>query len=247
MNSISSAVLTDDTFAGLVVPHDMALDRELWRWAPEGVSLLFTRTPFTPLPVNVEMAEVVSDLAMIEHGVRDLQAVAPSAYAYGCTSGSFVHGVLGEREIVAAMRQAGAPVAVTTSGALVAALAQLGARRVAVATPYDATITARLVAFLQAANIEVTGSADLGLTGDVWKVPYAATTELVHRADSPEAEAVVISCTNLATYDVIASLELELGKPVVSANQATMWALLAALGKSAVGPGQRLLAAASRS
>jgi hypothetical protein len=30
-------------------------------------------------------------------------------------------------------------------------------------------------------------------------------------------------CTNLATYDLITPLERELGKPVLTANQATMW------------------------
>ena len=41
--------------------------------------------------------------------------------------------------------------------------------------------------------------------------------------DSAEAEGLVISCTNLVTYDAIPELERRLGKPVVSANQATIW------------------------
>jgi maleate isomerase len=65
----------------------------------------------------------------------------------------------------------------------------------------------------------------------------------VRRADRPDADAIVVSCTNVPTYDLIAPLEAELGKPIVSANQVTMWAALRAVGLSAVGPGQRLLAA----
>jgi maleate isomerase len=53
-----------------------------------------------------------------------------------------------------------------------------------------------------------------------------------------------VSCTNLATYDLIAPLERELGKPVLTANQVTMWAALRVAHKAAVGPGQRLLATA---
>jgi maleate isomerase len=45
----------------------------------------------------------------------------------------------------------------------------------------------------------------------------------------------------LPTYDLIAPLEKELGKPVISANQATMWASLKRLGKFAVGENQRLI------
>jgi maleate isomerase len=229
------------TGLGVIVPYDMALDRELWRWAPDDVTLFFTRTPYSPLPVTVEMAEHVGDADTVRESTRDLIAVSPAVYAYGCTSGSFVRGVRGERQLVEAMLEAGAPAAVTTSGALLESLAHLGAERVAIATPYDPDVTERLRLFLHEAGVEVVGSSHLGLTADIWKVPYTRTAELVTGADTAQADAVVVSCTNLPTYDVIASLEEQLGKPVISANQATMWAALRAVGRRAVGSGQRLL------
>jgi maleate isomerase len=233
---------TLERLAGLIVPYDMALDAELWRWVPEGVGLLFTRTPYADLPVTLEMARAVGDLAAIQQCGRDLCSVGPDVLAYGCTSGSFVNGVEGERRIVEAMRAVGGVDAVTTSGALLAALGRLGVGRVAAATPYDAAVTARLGVFLQESGVEVVSAAHLGLRGEIWKVPYERTVELVLEADSADAEAIVVSCTNLATYDVIAPLEAELGKPVISANQATMWATLRAIGRQAIGEGQRLLA-----
>jgi maleate isomerase len=72
-------------------------------------------------------------------------------------------------------------------------------------------------------------------------VPYDETVRLVREADCSDAEAVFVSCTNLATYDVIAPLEAELGKPVLTANQVTMWAMLEAIGRRAVGPRQWLI------
>ena len=42
---------------------------------------------------------------------------------------------------------------------------------------------------------------------------------------------------------MIAPLEAELGKPVITANQVTMWALLEAMGRRAVGPHQWLISA----
>lgn len=227
---------------GMIVPYDMALDRELWRWTPPGVSLFFTRTPFAAIAVTIEMAEHVSDGSAVRDGVQDLRAVSPSAYAYACTSGSFVKGLTGERAIIATMHAAGALQAVTTSGALLAALTQLGVTSVAIATPYDSNVTDRLTRYLGEAGVTVAGNACLGLTADIWKVPYARTVELVLEADDDRAQAVVVSCTNLPTYDVIAPLEQRLGKPVVTANQVTMWATLAAVGERLVGPGQRLAA-----
>jgi maleate isomerase len=40
---------------------------------------------------------------------------------------------------------------------------------------------------------------------------------------------------------VIATLERDLGKPVLTANQVTMWSALNVIGRKAVGPGQQLL------
>lgn len=231
----------DETLVGVIVPFDMALDAEMWRWAPDGVSLLFTRTPYASMPVTVEMAEVVSDEAAIEQCTRDLLTSGPAAYAYACTSGSFVNGLKGERRLVETMRSAGDAEAVTTSGALLAALTRLGIRRVATATPYDAQVTERLTTFLEEADVEVVSSAHLGLSKEIWTVPYEQTLQLVRDADSADAEAIFVSCTNLATYDVIAPLEAELGKPVITANQVTMWGLLESIGRRAVGPHQWLL------
>jgi maleate isomerase len=229
------------TGVGVIVPYDMAMDRELWRWAPGDVTLFFTRTPYSPLPVTVEMAEHVGDTEAVRRCTRDLITVSPAVYAYGCTSGSFVRGVRGERRLVEAMREAGAPAAVTTSGALLESLRHLAAKRVVIATPYDPDVTDRLRLFLREAGVDVVAGSHLGLTTDIWKVPYARTAELVTRADDASADAIVISCTNLPTYDIIAPLEARLGKPVVSANQATMWAALRAIGRHPTGPGQRLL------
>ena len=231
----------DETLAGVIVPFDMALDAEMWRWAPDGVSLLFTRTPYNPMPVTVEMAEVVSDEAAIEQCTRDLLTVAPASYAYACTSGSFVRGLAGERRLVDVMRAVGKTDAVTTSGALLRALTRLGIRRIATATPYDAQVTERLTTFLKEADVEVVSSAHLGLSGEIWRVSYDETMQLVRDADSDDAEAIFVSCTNLATYDVIAPLEAELGKPVITANQVTMWGMLETIGRRAVGPHQWLI------
>jgi len=225
---------------GVVVPCDMALDRELWRWTPAEVSLHLTRLPLTPTVVDLETVALMGDTALVATTTAGLKPVAPAAVLYACTSGSFVHGAAGERALVDAMYAAGAAAALTTSGALSTALRALGVRRAAIATPYDAAITSRLAAYLAELDLAVVGESHLGLSERVWTVPYDVTAQLVRDANTAEAEAVVVSCTNLPTYDVIDELEAELGKPVVTANQASMWAVLHAVGHPPVGD-QRLL------
>jgi maleate isomerase len=229
------------TGIAVVAPYDLALDRELWRWVPDDVSLHITRMPYAPLAVSTEMALHISDPELVARGVTDIQAVSPLVAAYACTSGSFVGGLAGEAALVAAMIDAGAPAAVTTSGALLTALRHLDLTKIATATPYTADLTAGLSVFLAEAGVQVVAASGLGLTSDIWTVPYDVTAGLVRDTDTDDAQAVFISCTNLPTYDLIAPLEAELGKPVLTANQVTIWSALTVIGRKAVGPGQRLL------
>jgi maleate isomerase len=226
---------------GVVTPFDFALDRELWRWIPDDVSLHITRMAYAPMAATLEMAVHISDPALVAKGVEDMRAISPLVMAYACTSGSFIGGIEGEAALVAAMTQAGAPAAVTTSGALLEALHHLDIVRIATVTPYVAELTVGLSTFLAEAGIEVVAAAGLGLTSDIWTVPYDVTDGLVRDTDNADAQAVFVSCTNMPTYDVIAPLERELGKPVLTANQVTMWSALRVLGRKAVGPGQQLL------
>ncbi|MFE5739494.1 maleate cis-trans isomerase family protein [Streptomyces celluloflavus] len=226
---------------GVVAPFDFALDRELWRWVPDDVSLHLTRTPFVPVGVGLDLARLVSEHETLHAAVQALHAVSPQVIAYVCTSGSFVSGIAGERAICAAMTRAGAVPALTTSGALVEALRETGARRVAVVTPYTKSVTDSLEDFLGEAGITVTGRAYLGLTRHIWKVSYRDVVDMARAAAVGAADALFLSCTNLPTYDVIPQLEAELRMPVLSANQVTMWAALRAIGAAAVGPYQALL------
>lgn len=233
---------------GVVAPFDFALDRELWRWVPDDISLHLTRTPFVPVEVSLDLARLVSEHETLREAVHALSAVRPEIVAYACTSGSFVGGVPGERAMAAAMAQAGQMPALTTSGALLVALRELNVTRVALVTPYTRSVTDALEEYLLQAGCQVTGRSYLGLTREIWRVPYRDVVEMAHQAASRGApQALFISCTNLPTYDVIPQLEAELRMPVLSANQVTMWAALRMIGKAAVGPYQALLDPAARS
>jgi maleate cis-trans isomerase len=226
---------------GVVVPFDFAVDRELWRWTPDNVQLHVTRTPFVPSPMTEDMARTISQPAPVRQATRDVLLPEPGVVAYACASGSFVDGTAGEAALVELMTEAGAPRAVTTAGGVVQALSELRVRRVALVTPYIDALNDLLVAFLDAHGVETVASTGLGLLGQIWRVSDEELVNSVRAVDRPDADAVFISCTNLTTYDLIAPLERELGKPVITANQATMWAALRALGLRASGPGQWLI------
>jgi maleate isomerase len=197
--------------------------------------------------VSLDLARLVSEHETLGDAVRTLNVIAPEIVAYACTSGSFVGGVAGERAMCEAMTRAGEVPSVTTSGALLEALAELSVRRVALVTPYTVSVTRALEEYVAEAGVTVTGCAFMGLTRHIWKVPYRAVADMARQAAAgARPEALFISCTNLPTYDVIAQLEAELHIPVISANQVTMWAALRRLGTRAVGPYQALLDESAR-
>lgn len=225
----------------LVVPFDFALDDECQRWLPADVPLFVTRTPeLEASEVTVHLAKEVSSELAVAPAVRSLLAVRPAAIGYACTSGSFVDGTAGEAQLRQTMDKAGAPASVTTSGALVQALEYLKASTVAIATPYNQQLTSLLVDYLGENKVRVTSGAYLNLEHDIAKVSQQAVIRMARAIDSPDAEALFFSCTNLHTYDTIALLEQELGKPVLSANQVTMWATLRAGRLALPDNGQRL-------
>lgn len=226
---------------GIVAPFDFALDRELWRWVPDDVSLRLTRTPFVPVEVSLGLARVISEHQTLREAVRALSVTGPEVIAYACASGSFVGGIAGERAMCQAMRGAGEVDSLTASGALLEALTQLGARRIALVTPYTASVTQSLEEYLSQAGVSVSGRAFLGLTRHIWKVPYRDVVDMARQTVVGDADALFVSCTNLPTYDAIPQLEAELRMPVISANQVTMWSALRRIGVRAVGPYQALL------
>jgi maleate isomerase len=180
---------------------------------------------------------------MIARAATDLVAVEPLAYAYGCTSGSFIYGVAGERAITEAITTATGRPAVTTSGSMVAAATELGLATVAVADPYEQRVSDAFVDYLQEAGIRVVGATCLGLTKEIWRVDPEAIWNLLLSADRPDAEGLLVACTNVVTYDLIRRVESVIDKPVITANQATMWGLFRQVGRTPIGPGQRLFSA----
>lgn len=223
---------------GLIVPSTNTINEpEFWRMAPEGVGIFTARAMLqgraTP-ESYFEMAKAVS-------GAADQLATAEvDIVAYGCTSGSFVCPM---EDLIDDMQARTGRPALAAAGAVVAALRALGARRVALATPYIDFVNQREREFLQEQGFEVVSleALDLGHTQEerrgIGRVPPEAIDRLARLADRPEADVVFISCTNLASLGVVERLEAELGKPVITSNQACFWACLRRLGLRDAIPG----------
>jgi maleate isomerase len=214
---------------GILFPGNSLVDDELWQWVPEGVSIHINRLESIEtlkIPYTPAVAQERSQSRDLEAAARNLRIVAPTSIAYACTSGSFVGGLGHDRAIIERLsRVVEAPVT-TTSTAMVMALREMGIERVAVAAPYLDELSELLRAFLEASGFKVSDVRALNLGREFGTVPASEAYRLARRADGPGADGVFIACTALPTLPVIEHLEADLGKPVITANQATMWEAL---------------------
>jgi maleate isomerase len=164
----------------------------------------------------------------LEHAAALLVWADVDVIVFACTSGSLVHGVGWDREVASRIERASGRAATTTTTAVLAALQAVGATSVAVATPYIDEINAIERRFLEASGFAVVGIEGLGCATDaeIGRLEPADAVSLVERVDTPAADAVFISCTNFHCLPAIATLERQLGKPVVTSNLAGAWAAL---------------------
>ena len=82
--------------------------------------------------------------------------------------------------------------------------------------------------YYESASFEVVHSAPCGLPSDQAKITPADLHAWVSEHVSTDAEAIVIGGNGFRAVGAIAVLEEDLGRPVVTANQALLWAALRA-------------------
>jgi maleate cis-trans isomerase len=129
---------------------------------------------------------------------------------------------------------AGAP-AVTSAQAVGRAVRALGARRIAVVSPYSEAVNERAAHYfhdkhgLETVAVEGFGATDSYAIGQLG--PENARDAFT-RINRPEIEVFVVPGGNFPTMTSIAAWEREFGKPVVTTNQASFWTMLQAFDSS---------------
>ena len=227
----------------LIPPVNVTVEPEFNRWAPPGVTIHAAR--MWRRRARLSPDDLREMLTRLHDDCARLAMVQPGVVLYACTSGSSLETGGFDRRISERIARASGAPASTTATAVAAALRALGVRRPAVVTPYPDEINEREMAFFAELGFEPV-SLESFREGDSHAIPRIDpedTARLALKADRAEADGVFISCTNLPTAPIIERLENELGKPVVTSNQATLWLGLRALSVTAAVSGAgRLLA-----
>jgi maleate cis-trans isomerase len=219
---------------GVMIPStNTTCEADFQMAAPENVTIHGQRLWIT----NEAMGEAGMERmnADIESGIRYLATAKVDVIAYGCTTGSFYKGAGWDREMLALIeRRAGVP-AVAASPSVVEALRFFGAERISVATPYPEWNNQKLRAYLETAGFEVLNvdgepvAARSGAQGINDQDPESVI-EFASKVCRPEADVLFCSCTAWRSMEAAEILEQRVGKPVVTSNQATIWAAFRKIG-----------------
>jgi maleate cis-trans isomerase len=215
---------------GLIVPaNNSVIEPELWSAVPEGCALYATRIlakgDLTPDAVRRMERDV-------DAAVEAIAATGVDVVAYCDMVTTFIMEP-GWNE--AAMARFSAATGVTFISAWTAlrdALARLGARRLALGTPYPRAIHETVPPFFAGKGFAVRAHATLDVRS-MREVPTIGPERLgafVRSLDTSGCDALVLLATDLPTFACIAALEEELGIAVLTSNQTILWRALSQLG-----------------
>lgn len=215
---------------GVLVPYtNVNLEPDMMLMRPEGCTLHFERLgdyDIDAVPGSDQMARLgASD---ITETLRLIAGVRPDAVLYGCTSATLTHGTDFDRKLAMNIKGRCGAVSLTAAGSLVRAIRALGASRIGFSSPYLGEINDQAVDFLASEGIATVARADIGQELDNYgqgELSPDEVFELAMRANETGVEAIVLSCTDMRSVEAVERIEAASGKPVVTSNQAMVFAL----------------------
>ena len=224
---------------GVICPKDnMVVEPEFYELAPDGFSIHASRLS------TVELDEMPT---AAEEDAAVLNDMGADVLVYACNASSFQDGPDGHAKIRDRLRSASSLPVTTASTAILKALETLDISSVDAVTPYGDEELDQLQTFLAGNGVTVESMRGLGLAADevedLAKVNEETARDTYRRVRdvSDEGEAVLVVSTNLASISSIGAMEADVGKPVITVNQAMFWHALRLVGSDDTVPGYGLL------
>ena len=215
----------------LALSNDLATERDFINMgSSDSIAIFVSRVP------NDDVCSVENLCAMKPELTNAASLLIPGsrldAIAYSCTSGTVVMGYDEVARCVHEVRP-GIPV-ITPITAAVSALREFEAKKIAVLTPYIDEVNRPIASYLlrEGFGISAFTSFKIASNEDMACLSPQTIYEGALQADRDDADALFISCTAIRAVDVVEAIEQEIGKPVVTANQALFWHSLLSVGYS---------------
>ena len=221
---------------GLLVPSsNTTVEVEFQRALPPEVTVHVARLFIT----QVDTDSIARMVETLDSESRLLASADVDIIVLGATAPSFLKGLGYDREMAKRIEDATGKPATTTSTALLNALKALDISRLALGSAYSPKINGICADFLQANGFQVVARDGLNVVDNlsIGRLDVQSAYDLGKQVDRPDAQAVVLACTNWKTMDIIERLERDIGKPVLSTTQVSIWEALRRIGYHRPVPG----------
>ena len=219
------------TRIGVIVPSvNTVVEPWFSRACPTGVTVHAARMFLDNNLTRDSLVRMDREEGML--GVKQIMSCKPASVAYCCTASSIVQGLEYDGRLNHELQEAAGVPAFTATRAIIEALQAVGARRIAVCSPYTKAIDDAEHEFFTAAGFDILGSAHLGIA-DAFALADPTPDQIYalwQKSWHADAEASLITCLNMNSQAVVERIEAESGKPVITSTQATLWKLLRAAG-----------------
>ncbi|MGH3358763.1 MAG: maleate cis-trans isomerase family protein [Nocardioidaceae bacterium] len=180
-------------------------------------------------PPPPDAARALTAAPLLDGAADTLAAASVDVIGYASTSSAYAIGFDDEVAIAARLsHRTGIPVA-TTCASAVMALRVLDVDRIALVSPpwFDDEVNRLGAAYFRSQGVEVVSSESADLPRDPRRIETAEVIEWVFSHAPDDAGALWLAGNGFRTAAAVEMLEDTLGRPVLTANQVLLWALLA--------------------
>jgi maleate cis-trans isomerase len=207
---------------GLMVPsNNTTMEHELLAWLPPKSTCAIQRIPrgkglLTPETLPAYIGQALQLAKAFNDPEVDI-------VAYGCTAAGFISGPAGDAELQKNLAAITGKPVVTTARSMVLALQEIGAKKIALVTPYLDAVNTQLKAFLADGGISVKrfNSFYAQNTDELGRIEAFQVAKMARDTMDDDCDALFIGCSQLPTHEILGDLEREFGRPAFSSIQVT--------------------------
>ncbi|RWI50504.1 MAG: hypothetical protein EOR16_30005 [Mesorhizobium sp.] len=213
------------------------VEPEMSSLLPGDVAMLTTRLRGDALDARKRFGDYLTNLG---ESLEAYGGIPLGAFGFACTATTYLQGQAAvEREFAKLSERFGYPI-IASAAAIRMALDELGAKRIALFSPYPAWLQQASAEFWTKSGFDLVTKSDVDLTGGstsgIYRLRSSTIAEVVRGVNWRGADAIVLTGTGAPTLRAIPAIAEFSDKPVLSSNLCLAWAMLRAIGHSAALP-----------
>lgn len=218
---------------GMLVPGavDETISKQFYRMAPPGVTLVKVSLHMTGLTIE----DITQGLARIDDAAQELGKRKVGCIILGGSPSVLVDGPGSEAALAKRIEDRSGVPATAAQTAAIEAMHHLGMRDLAVATPFNDELNAKLKSYLETFGFVVRNIRHLGIEyRSLMSLPLREVYDLALHcfSEAGKVDGLYFPGAPFPVVDLIERLERELSTTVVSSLQASLWKGLRLVGAS---------------